>query len=1027
MRSIRPVLSFVAMAALSSVVHAQGVTVSGLMHVPLGQATLDPPVERRLPVRNLGPSGQDGVSIVCSTLSGVGGVLDLSAVMQTPGAVCRVQPRGWDGTIKGTLSLQRAACCGDHDWDGTADFTSLGAIAVRWCVRDRAGNVLAEGQTAGSVCTARGGSIRESSLYFRCRNGFQTGGSPSGFGIELQCVEGDMTVTGLGPAPIHHANALEFFPIICITSPCPGQWNNLSALEITASGLVDGTLEVSNARKLFSVTGQPTPVGEAAQRVAEVWGTGSAMMMETCPNPGGCEPSQVELHVMNLGPSGEDGVVFDLESSLTLHDGGVVHRDLAARNFTLDLHTTPGAGGGSGSGFTMEARGGCCRGHVTLMKLYDDEEPATGARFVRCDPGGRGAVECDVQCFSASGALLASGVVSGADAVMCLPISGPLTFARLGVSNGGMERGGMGDAMCILSGGVAVAGVDRIRFTPRNPTRPDALIASVVCKGKHIATVRSAECSYDPAEFTSGLDHAALGEATLEPAVPGAERRLAVRNLGSSGQDGVEVRFDATGGGVSVDIAPLLGPSPASREIRVRPKGWDGTIKGTLRLTGNPDGTLTETYDFTPVAAPALRWRLYGAGGVVRAQGVSPGPTLSWNLDVPGSGSAAIDKCYWSDGRAAVGRRALQGFFDIAVAVSGLTPTPVTGVHFIEVTPDPCAGLPENCPPGWTNLASMQVTASGLPEFTVADAAIRVPVPPPGSPPIEPPLAVARCDALHHATVIADVDFAAAPSLVVRNIGSSGQDGVRLAFFETGDKPSQGQFSFSVDADNWSPAGPGGGSSITTNARKKCPECPPGHITLMKLYDDEADGARRCGADFEGRGSATCLARCLSVSGAVLASAVMSPAERVSIPLCGETDHLRWTVDSAGDATLELPAACDAVSLPGAPPVAGVRRVVFTPINPSVAPAMFDDCLVTAVSLDEVRVSNLSVSTFCPADRNRDGAITPADVAVFVSDWFASLSQGTLAGDFNGDGVVTPADVATFVSAWAATIAQGRC
>ena len=37
---------------------------------------------------------------------------------------------------------------------------------------------------------------------------------------------------------------------------------------------------------------------------------------------------------------------------------------------------------------------------------------------------------------------------------------------------------------------------------------------------------------------------------------------------------------------------------------------------------------------------------------------------------------------------------------------------------------------------------------------------------------------------------------------------------------------------------------------------------------------------------------------------------------------------------------------------------------------------------------------------------------------MFVNDWFASLSNGTLVGDFDGNGAITPADVAVYVNAW---------
>lgn len=62
----------------------------------------------------------------------------------------------------------------------------------------------------------------------------------------------------------------------------------------------------------------------------------------------------------------------------------------------------------------------------------------------------------------------------------------------------------------------------------------------------------------------------------------------------------------------------------------------------------------------------------------------------------------------------------------------------------------------------------------------------------------------------------------------------------------------------------------------------------------------------------------------------------------------------------------------------------------------------------------------------CRADWNKDGVLTPADVAAFVNDWAASLANGNLNGDYNGDLAVTPADVATFVSDWFAALG-GLC
>ncbi|MBX3359233.1 MAG: DNRLRE domain-containing protein [Phycisphaeraceae bacterium] len=61
----------------------------------------------------------------------------------------------------------------------------------------------------------------------------------------------------------------------------------------------------------------------------------------------------------------------------------------------------------------------------------------------------------------------------------------------------------------------------------------------------------------------------------------------------------------------------------------------------------------------------------------------------------------------------------------------------------------------------------------------------------------------------------------------------------------------------------------------------------------------------------------------------------------------------------------------------------------------------------------------------CPADRDGNGLIEPADVSVFVTDWNNSLIAGNLAADFDGNGAVQPADIAVFVTTWLAALSGG--
>lgn len=63
----------------------------------------------------------------------------------------------------------------------------------------------------------------------------------------------------------------------------------------------------------------------------------------------------------------------------------------------------------------------------------------------------------------------------------------------------------------------------------------------------------------------------------------------------------------------------------------------------------------------------------------------------------------------------------------------------------------------------------------------------------------------------------------------------------------------------------------------------------------------------------------------------------------------------------------------------------------------------------------------------CPADWDNNNQLTPADIAAFVSDWFASITNGTLVGDFDGNNSVNPADVAAIVNQWFNALSGAPC
>ena len=72
-------------------------------------------------------------------------------------------------------------------------------------------------------------------------------------------------------------------------------------------------------------------------------------------------------------------------------------------------------------------------------------------------------------------------------------------------------------------------------------------------------------------------------------------------------------------------------------------------------------------------------------------------------------------------------------------------------------------------------------------------------------------------------------------------------------------------------------------------------------------------------------------------------------------------------------------------------------------------------------------IGPIDAGDICPADVDGNGQVEPADIALFVSQWFTSIQNGTLEGDFDGNGSVQPSDVAAFVSVWFTTLTTSPC
>src|SRR5262245_11527579 len=68
-----------------------------------------------------------------------------------------------------------------------------------------------------------------------------------------------------------------------------------------------------------------------------------------------------------------------------------------------------------------------------------------------------------------------------------------------------------------------------------------------------------------------------------------------------------------------------------------------------------------------------------------------------------------------------------------------------------------------------------------------------------------------------------------------------------------------------------------------------------------------------------------------------------------------------------------------------------------------------------------------ALGVFCRVDWDQSGAVEPADVAAFESDWFIDLQFEFHRADFDGSGTTDPGDVGAFVAAWFARLNGGPC
>jgi hypothetical protein len=938
MKTTRTAITALALSAFAGPALAQsGVYVSGLLHTPVGLAQLDPPTGRRLPVRNLGSSGQDGVEVQLNSAWGGGTGVEIGDLLQTAGGAMTARYKGWDGTIKGSVAL---ASHGDGWCTVTADFGSPSPGGDSYEIRDAV-----TGQVLSSGTLPPGGT--DIFVPWTCPDG-----SPPVWTPIVHETDFGQTYVTMGLA--------------CLCDcQLPGGASEARVMtighQLPPGEPVIGTLSVVMTSTL------PVMYVENAQ-VATFdlgeWGLDGTQIMELCPDPADCVRPHRALDGLPLDPSATRGIAVDIRLFPQLPgqyvpDGGSSSQRQSQLGYTIQDSSAPGS---------ITTAKYVKTGHVTLMKRTESADSA-GTRAVSMDFTGVGAATSDVAVLDATGAVLAHATISN---------DTPIAIAPSGAASSLIKnmRDRINDLELILDGAASVS----IPGLPPVSSPASLLYAPHMTGADTLADAIEVDVTTDAASLS--LDSASI-QAVARPggvaAVPAggvvltsSAGALLVSNIGSSGQDGVDIELDsAWGGGVTLDPSPLLTPDGLAREIKIRPKGWDGTIKGRMSLVGHGDGAGVDVqYDTTPLAATRVHVRVTDAvGNVVADASRPPSGTIGIHITpVPGM-TPAFHAVNTKGTGAQSGRTifALQadGCLCDVLGLAGTASS--TRLYRLELEADSdCDGVYE-----------MEVTGSNVAQFDVLSASMGT--------------FGVQCSGLGAAALSEDTDPATGERrLPVRNLGSSGQDGVAIDL--------------------------GAGATSAAMRSKKCPDCPPGHVTLIKFTDDTgesfrassqndpATGAATISPDFSARGCTQYLLETLDGSGVVVQAQIMSNGGSVG-DLCPTGQHAHWFRDYDGNMHYEC--VFD---------TAAAYRM--SPINPSVPSG--HPRLITITSDDSnFTVEDVTVTrvpTCGTADFNGDGDLgTDQDIQAFFACLAGDCCPTCGSADFNGDGDLgTDADIEAF-------------
>jgi len=503
--------------------------------------------------------------------------------------------------------------------------------------------------------------------------------------------------------------------------------------------------------------------------------------------------------------------------------------------------------------------------------------------------------------------------------------------------------------------------------------------------------------------YSSGLWHTPMGSATF--GIPEG-RRLPVNNIGSSGQDGVEITLHSMfGGGTGVTVGDL----PIGASLRHRYKGWDGTIKGHIDMTRLSNGMMQPSVAFP--GATAIRAVTYDTTGLVVGDVITPGggplnstpvpygpcPDGSWPQLTPRYYISAITHLptvyyVWS----CVGPNGETNTYTYEGRRANTTYEPV---YPVGTFPDP-------------SVESVIITGGGIPGFTLEDASLST-----------FNTEVRSLGDAQLSEVCSPGTTSCAPSdrrLPVRNLGSSGQDGVEIKWTPA----SVATVPFELVPN---PAGYGMGKAMYEwikpswdNPKREIytiqPD-PSGMPRTMITIDRSELGDSLCSVNGTIGGSPSG-----GTGGGGSGGSSSSIIIYIDGMYWGTYDHvpfwvkyfLRTTIGGIGG-NGNTPTGVTVIANGMVTQfVADSIDIDFTDMPSGVAMAGMELTQPLGGDLIIHGVSTVDASLACAGDFNADGFLDFTDFDAFVS----AFESGDMNADFNGDGFLDFTDFDAFVAAF---------